>query len=161
VLDEVLRHLIEDRLQHLHIDVDQEDTPVDQEDTTNDDLRRWALQERAIRDGQQQFRKALLLTRDPRCAVTRSAVAACLEAAHIRPYRGQHTNKASNGILLRADIHILFDRGLLRINPGTFAVFVDATLKDTEYSQYDGVTLNDANWLDNESLQYRWNAADV
>lgn len=153
-LDNVLRLLIQDRLQRLHVDAHQEDGP-------NDDLRRWTLQERALREGQQQFRTALLLTRDPRCAVTGSAVEACLEAAHIRPYRGHHTNKASNGILLRADIHILFDRGLLRINPSTCTVSVDATLKDTEYAQYGGVTLHDAGRLDRASLQCRWGTADV
>jgi hypothetical protein len=44
-------------------------------------------------------------------------VAAVLEAAHIDPYRGEGNNHPGNGLLLRADIHTLFDLNLLGIEP--------------------------------------------
>ncbi len=42
---------------------------------------------------------------------------AVLEAAHIKPYRGDDDNHPENGLLLRADIHTLFDLDLLGIEP--------------------------------------------
>jgi putative restriction endonuclease len=52
-----------------------------------------------------------------KCAVTRERTLPALEAAHIRPYNegGEHT--ASNGILLRRDIHSLFDAGYVTVTP--------------------------------------------
>jgi predicted restriction endonuclease len=149
-LDEVLRILIQDRLERLQVDLGQEDG------LSPDDLRRWAQREIAIRQGQARFRKTLLLTRDARCAVTGTTVAPCLQAAHIRHYRGQHTNTASNGILLRADVHVLFDRGLIRIDPATLRLSVHPSLKTTEYAEFDGAPIHDANRLDRECLKWRW-----
>lgn len=42
-----------------------------------------------------------------------------LEAAHIVPVAEQGSDDPSNGILLRADLHRLFDNGLMAINPDT------------------------------------------
>ena len=38
-----------------------------------------------------------------------------MQAAHIRSYEGKHTNDPRNGLLLRADIHLLFDAKRLRL----------------------------------------------
>ena len=70
-----------------------------------------------MRRGQQTFRAALLTAYSSTCAVTRSAVAPVLEAAHIAPCRGALTNDPRNGLLLRADVHTLFDLHLLTILP--------------------------------------------
>jgi hypothetical protein len=43
-------------------------------------------------------------------AMTRSRTIWVLEAAHITPYRGAATNTPSNGLLLRADVHTVFDK---------------------------------------------------
>jgi putative restriction endonuclease len=40
-----------------------------------------------------------------------------LEAAHIRPYRENGPHRVSNGLLLRADLHRLFDTGYVTITP--------------------------------------------
>src|SRR5271155_3471993 len=42
-----------------------------------------------------------------------------LEAAHISPYRGLQSNHPQNGLLLRADLHSLFDLGMLAVDPLT------------------------------------------
>lgn len=70
-----------------------------------------------VRRGQQQFRDALRSRYGDRCLVTGSEIVALLEAAHIRPYRGDNDNHPANGLLLRADIHTLFDLDLLGIEP--------------------------------------------
>jgi putative restriction endonuclease len=38
-----------------------------------------------------------------------------LEAAHIKPYRENGPHRVSNGLLLRADLHRLFDTGYITI----------------------------------------------
>lgn len=52
-----------------------------------------------------------------RCALTNCPVPIALEAAHIDPYTGPESNRRSNGILLRRDLHALFDRGQLAFQP--------------------------------------------
>lgn len=72
------------------------------------------------RQGQAEFRQALMVAYGYRCAVTGCDVRETLQAAHIVPVanRGQH--HLQNGLLLRADIHNLFDRGLLTIDDRYF-----------------------------------------
>ncbi len=41
-----------------------------------------------------------------------------------------------NGVLLRSDLHILFDCGLLFINPENFKVIIDKSLEKTEYQKF-------------------------
>ncbi|RZM24778.1 MAG: HNH endonuclease, partial [Pedobacter sp.] len=67
------------------------------------------------RRGQKSFRDKLLKAYEYKCAVTGCDVIATLEACHIMPYNGDYTNHIQNGILLRSDIHVLFDLGLLTI----------------------------------------------
>ena len=64
-----------------------------------------------------------------------------LEAAHIYPYRGPDTNKVDNGLLLRADLHTLFDCGLLAIEPTTLSILVAPTLRGSEYERLHGRAL--------------------
>jgi predicted restriction endonuclease len=65
-----------------------------------------------------------------------------LEAAHITPYLGPDTNHVSNGLLLRADIHTLFDLRLIRIHPDTLQVELSDSLKGTPYEEHKGRTLH-------------------
>lgn len=67
------------------------------------------------RQGQGKFRDDLMSAYGERCAITGCGIKALLEAAHILPYRGPATNHVTNGLLLRADIHTLFDLGLIWI----------------------------------------------
>lgn len=81
------------------------------------DRRERTLAAIRVRQGQPAFRDTLLAAYDSRCAVTGSTTVQVLEAAHIMPYKGRHTNVVQNGLLLRSDIHTLFDRHLLGIVP--------------------------------------------
>jgi putative restriction endonuclease len=67
--------------------------------------------------GQGTFRVAVTSAYGQTCAVTGEHSLPVLEAAHIRPYEdeGQHT--VSNGLLLRADVHRLLDRGYVTVTP--------------------------------------------
>lgn len=106
----------------------------------SEDLRVRTLQVIALRQGQSAFRKSLLTAYSGACAVTGTATERVLEAAHIAPYKGEHTNLSSNGLLLRADVHTLFDLHLVTITPDHI-VHVSTEVKDSEYSQYDGQSL--------------------
>ena len=75
-----------------------------------EDARTRVLSSIVRRRGQPLFRKRLLKAYDRRCAFTGCAVEALLEAAHIVPYRGSDTNHIANGLLLRADLHTLFEK---------------------------------------------------
>ena len=79
-----------------------------------------AAQERRPR--QDAFRQALLLAYEGRCALTGCDAEPALEAAHVADWRSE--NDAGAGILLRADLHKLFDAGLLVIGGGYTVVAV-------------------------------------
>lgn len=68
--------------------------------------------------GQGAFRVLVTDIYQRRCAVTQERTLPALEAAHIRPYRRGGNHEARNGLLLRRDIHSLFDAGYITITPG-------------------------------------------
>ncbi|MFN8013117.1 MAG: HNH endonuclease signature motif containing protein [Dermatophilaceae bacterium] len=107
------------------------------ESALEEDLRERIQVTIAIRRGQPQFRRALLEAYGQACAVTGTAVESILEAAHIVPYRGDHTNAVRNGLLLRADIHTLFDLHLITIT-GDGTVHVSPALVASEYVALHG-----------------------
>lgn len=104
------------------------------------DARTWVRKLIALRQGQNEFRNKLLTAYDGRCAISGCGVAAVLEAAHICPYRGMQTNRVDNGLLLRADLHALFDARLLRINRD-YRVEISRSLLGTDYRQFNGQRL--------------------
>jgi putative restriction endonuclease len=73
--------------------------------------------------------------------MTGSNAEAALEAAHIIPYRGKHTNHATNGLLLRGDLHTLFDLGLVAVDTATMTIVTADSLKATTYSDLAGKSL--------------------
>jgi hypothetical protein len=83
------------------------------------------------RQGQTQFRERLIKAYKGKCAISGSDVEQALEAAHIIPYDGKKTNNTSNGLLLRADLHTLFDLKLITIDPSTMKVLISPELMKT------------------------------
>jgi putative restriction endonuclease len=67
--------------------------------------------------GQGAFRVAVTDAYDRACALTGEHSLPALDAAHVRPYSAQGPHAVSNGILLRADLHRLFDLGYLTVTP--------------------------------------------
>jgi hypothetical protein len=106
-----------------------------------EDGRERVAREIAIRRGQAAFRRQLLNAYGC-CAMSGSRVIETLEAAHIVPYQGPGTNHPSNGLLLRADLHTLFDLGLLAIVPETLTILVSTQLNGTEYEALRGQSLH-------------------
>lgn len=79
--------------------------------------------------GQGSFQAAIIDAYARRCAITGERVLPALEAAHIRPYAEGGEHRVDNGLLLRRDLHALFDRGYLTVSP-KMEVMVSKRLKD-------------------------------
>jgi putative restriction endonuclease len=54
---------------------------------------------------------------DRRCAASGERTLPVLQAAHIKPYADGGPHNVDNGLLLRSDLHTLFDRGYLTVTP--------------------------------------------
>ena len=67
--------------------------------------------------GQGAFRVLVTESYDRRCAITGERTLPVLEAAHIKPYAKQGPHRVNNGLLLRSDLHTLFDRGYITVTP--------------------------------------------
>jgi hypothetical protein len=89
------------------------------------------------RRGQPEFRQRLLAAYDGRCVITDCSVVEALEAAHIVPYSAEGGYVTSNGLLMRADIHTLFDLHLLSICPDNNSVHLNPRLY-AGYGQLEG-----------------------
>lgn len=72
----------------------------------------------APRLGQGTFRIAVTDAYERACAVTGEHSLPVLDAAHIRSYSDSGPHEVANGILLRSDLHRLFDQGYITISPG-------------------------------------------
>ncbi|MCJ8519525.1 hypothetical protein ABID21_002245 [Pseudorhizobium tarimense] len=132
--------------------------------TRQDDLqsviaeRRRVLREISLRRGQSQFRERLIRRYGLRCQISGYNFAAAVEAAHIRPYAAYEENGAGNGLLLRSDLHTLFDLGFIGIDPSTLRVSFSPACLCAEYTAYDGVMLsvNGTRGPDVSALAERW-----
>ncbi len=67
--------------------------------------------------GQGTFRVAVTDAYGRACAITGEHSLPALEAAHIKSYKREGPHEISNGLLLRADLHRLFDQGYLTVTP--------------------------------------------
>jgi len=84
-----------------------------------------------IRRGQPLFRKRLLDVYGARCAITNCDAVEVLEAAHIKSHGEGGSMDTSNGLLLRADIHTLFDLGLISVDPASWKILVHQSIAHT------------------------------
>lgn len=104
------------------------------------DARQRILGSIVLRRGQSGFRRSLLGAYNRRCTLSGCTVEPVLEAAHIYPYKGDATNHVTNGLLLRADLHTLFDLRLFSINDA-MEVVAKPTLHSKDYDWLHGTAL--------------------
>lgn len=114
------------------IDTEPADTSLDQRAS------KFARQE--VRPEQAAFRKRVYIDFDEACAISGCKIRRTLDAAHLkgRSWRKGH-NKASDGLLLRKDLHALYDAGLLGVDK-VGRVTISDSARD-HYDSYHGVTL--------------------
>lgn len=101
------------------------------------DLRVRRMTNAVVRPDQAAFRLKVLDAYGGKCCVSGTAVARALQAAHIRPQLGGATNHVTNGVLLRADLHLLFDANLIGIDHD-YRLVVSRQLSGTEYAKFAG-----------------------
>jgi hypothetical protein len=134
------------------LEKDDEYKPVD-----GDEREQIKRQIRARR-GQRTFRDKLRLRYANQCVISSCRILDVLEAAHIRAYRGPKDNHPANGLLLRADLHTLFDLNLIGIDPTSLRVHINPSLKGSEYKSMQGRGLNcsPSKKPSREALEERW-----
>ena len=99
------------------------------------------LREIKTRRGQPAFRKSLLAAFEQKCCVTGCDVVNVLEAAHIIPHAVETSYLVTNGLLLRADIHTLFDLNLIGIDEEG-QVHLSEELDRSEYAKFKGTKIS-------------------
>lgn len=102
------------------------------------DTREYHLRSVALRVGQGKFRNAVLAAYSHRCAFTETGQRDVLQAAHIYPYKGENGNNVANGILLRSDLHLLFDLHMISVHPEEHTIFVSDRIEDRMYKTLGG-----------------------
>lgn len=117
--------------------------------------------------GQGAFRVAVTQAYKGACAVTREHSLPALEAAHVRPWSQGGPHTVRNGLLLRADVHRLYDKGYVTVDPDyRFVVsprLIDDFHNGREYLRYHGTPIlvpsEAADRPDPELLE--WHAQEV
>lgn len=111
----------------------------EQKDAILNDLADRRQNWQKVRPVQGQFRDALFDVYGGRCVLTRCSVPQALEAAHVLPHNGDPVrDRSDNGLLLRRDLHTMFDAMLWSIDPDSNKVALSKCLTDRSYSGIDG-----------------------
>jgi putative restriction endonuclease len=84
---------------------------------------------RRERLGQKGFQAAMLTVYHRSCAITGTKIWPALQAAHIFPVQAGGEHRIDNGLLLRSDVHTMFDRGYLGVDPD-YRLLVSPRLRD-------------------------------
>lgn len=118
--------------------------------------------------GQGAFRVLVTEAYERRCAITGERTLPVLEAAHIRPYACNGPHLIANGLLLRSDLHILFDDGYLTVTED-LRVEISKRIREKfengrEYYQHRGnpLLVLPGNELEHPSREFlRWHNENV
>ena len=108
---------------------------------TMTDTREKVLRSIRVRRGQKSFRDQLIRRYGARCLASGCELMDIIEAAHIDSFRGKNDHHPENGLLLRADLHTLFDLNLMGIDPEQLALRFHPRIKDDGYRCLEGRAL--------------------
>lgn len=106
---EIGNRLYHQVLNHLRVD-----------NSTNNQSPRYAISLTSHRLGQGAFRVVVTEAYQRRCAITGEKTLPVLQAAHIKPYTDDGPHDVKNGLLLRSDLHTLFDDGYITLTNDLF-----------------------------------------
>ena len=136
-----------DSIRHLYdyLDDDTEETaappPEEFVSVFKTDNRQKISSQITVREGQGNFREQLIKEYGCRCCISGCEEGAAIEAAHITPYKGKQTNILENGLLMRVDLHRLFDKHLIAIEAASLTVRVASSVTDENYRSLHGMKL--------------------
>lgn len=93
------------------------------------------------RKGQGNFRAIITRAYGNKCCITNESTPELVEAAHIQPYIDENSNHVKNGLLLRVDLHKLYDNGLLYIDD-SFVIHISPEVKSEYYQKLNGTKIS-------------------
>ncbi len=134
--DDLARHEFSDPLTFV---VEDKTEPTDDYQPIQDEDKRQAYARR-VRKGQSRFRKALHTLYGSRCAFTGTDEETVLEACHIISHAKTGDNSLDNGLLLRSDIHVLFDEHLMTLANDGHHILVHKDVTAPEYARLRGMS---------------------
>lgn len=96
--------------------------------------------------GQGTFRVMVTDAYGRRCAISNERTLPVLEAAHIRPYSENGPHQLSNGLLLRSDLHTLFDLGYVTVDPDKRCTVISSRIREEfengrDYYRFHGMPM--------------------
>jgi putative restriction endonuclease len=113
--------------------------------------------------GQGLFRVLLTDAYERRCSISGERTLPVLEAAHIKPYSVVQRHEISNGLLMRSDLHRLFDEGYMTLDPRDRRVVVSKRIRaefenGKDYYKLEGQAVREPSQLwarpTTENLEY-------
>ena len=117
--------------------------------------------------GQGLFRIMVTDVYEKRCALTGERTLPVLDAAHIKPFAVVQRHEVWNGLLMRSDLHRLFDGGYLSLDPVSRRVLVSKRIKEEfengkDYYKLEGTKISEPTvpWArpNTENLEFHFNA---
>lgn len=121
-----------------------------------------------VRLGQGTFRILVTEAYRRRCSITGERTLPVLQSAHIKPFSESGPNKINNGLLLRSDLHILFDRGYVTIDENLSVVVSKRIKKEFEngrdYYALHGTSLKvlPSNFLEHPAKEFvQWHNENI
>ena len=133
-------------------------TPNEGEPTA-DDGPTTVLRSIRVRRGQTKFRNLLRSRYGDQCMMSGEPLLDVLEAAHIRAVADGGSHKPDNGLLLRADLHTLFDLDLIGVHPADLSIHLHASLRGTGYEPLlkgQCLQVNHGLMPNRDALRKRW-----
>lgn len=119
------------------------------------DLTERRLNWQKVRPDQGKFRDALFDLYGGKCLLTQCSVKEALEAAHVLPHNGdQVRDRPDNGLLLRRDLHTMFDAMLWSIDPKTNEVRLARRLSDKSFGALEGKVID--HHVDHDALLFHF-----
>ncbi len=114
-------------------------------DSVNESEPSYEIYPTRVRIGQGAFRVLVTDAYSRRCAISGEKTLPVLEAAHIQPYSTSGINTTNNGLLLRADLHKLFDKGYITVTD-KYNIEISRRIKEEyengrDYYKYHGQQL--------------------
>lgn len=114
-------------------------------DISNEPIPLYARYLTKVRIGQGAFRVLVTDAYSRRCAISGEKTLPVLEAAHIKPYSSYGINSTNNGLLLRSDLHKLFDSGYITVTDN-YNIEISRRIKEEfkngrDYYKYHGQKL--------------------
>lgn len=148
----------------VEIDQDELDSEEMNQPAVSNEIERDAVAQIKIRRGQPRFRQRLLKFYRKTCIVTGCQIPELLEVAYVLPYSEKKDFSLTNGLLLRADIHTLFDLGMIAIDPESKQLKLNRLLRESaDYGHLNNIDigerlteLNEKYQLYEKGLNFRW-----